>query len=233
MRAWHPRGVHDRGDVVRHLLDTESLIGGVGEARAAVIKTQNAKPPQLGQQVVPERQVERGPRDQNERLTLAVDLVVDAGSCRDAMRHRASVRSLSPGIGASCNPRRSSSRCCSCACQFIVGNGLERWLKPVTLYNCHRSERRTRVRVFRVSSDRPRERTASWHGVGPLHMPLIPSDVAIASIALRQVLIGGFLTTALRQQGTQPQYRDIACRPTKINIPLTPKSHMFTHTVVS
>ena len=49
MRAWHPRGVHDRGDVVRHLLDTESLIGSVGEARAAVIKTQNAKPPQLGQ----------------------------------------------------------------------------------------------------------------------------------------------------------------------------------------
>ena len=100
MRAWHPRGVHYRGDVVRHLLDTESLIGGVGEARAAVIKTQNAKPPQLRQQVVPERQVERGPRDQNERLTLAVDLVVDAGSCRDAMRHRASVRSPFPGIGA-------------------------------------------------------------------------------------------------------------------------------------
>jgi len=33
------------------LLDTESLIGGVGQARAAVIKTQNAKPSQLGQQV--------------------------------------------------------------------------------------------------------------------------------------------------------------------------------------
>ena len=63
VRARHPGGVHDRGDVVRHLLDTESLIGGVGQARAAVIKTQNAKPPQLGQQVVPEGQVERGPRD--------------------------------------------------------------------------------------------------------------------------------------------------------------------------
>ena len=37
------------------------------------------------------------------------------------------------------------------------------------------------------------------------------------AIALRQVLIGGFLTTALRQQGAQPQHRDIACRPTKIN----------------
>jgi hypothetical protein len=49
------------------------------------------------------------------------------------------------------------------------------------------------------------------------YAPHNPSDVAIASIALRQILIGGFLTTALRQQGTQPQHRDIACRPTKIN----------------
>ena len=98
MRAWHARGVHDRGDVVRHLLDTEGLIGDVGQARAAVIKTQNAKPPQVGQQVVPERQVERGPRDQEERLALAVDLVVDAGSCRHAVRHRASVRRLPSGF---------------------------------------------------------------------------------------------------------------------------------------
>jgi len=94
MRAWHARGVHDRGDIIGHLLDTEGLIGGVGQARASVIKTQNAKPSQLGQQVVPERQVERGPRDQNERLTLAVDLVVDAGTCGDAVRHRASVRPI-------------------------------------------------------------------------------------------------------------------------------------------
>ena len=47
--------------------------------------------------------------------------------------------------------------------------------------------------------------------------PSQPSDVAIASTSLRKVLIGGFLTTALRQQGTQPQHRDIARRPTKIN----------------
>jgi hypothetical protein len=33
----------------------------------------------------------------------------------------------------------------------------------------------------------------------------------------RHRAIGGFLTTALRQQGTQPQHRDIACRPAKIN----------------
>ena len=48
-------------------------------------------------------------------------------------------------------------------------------------------------------------------------MPLKAKRCRHRAIALRRVLIGGFLTTALRQQGTQPQHRDIACRPTKIN----------------
>jgi hypothetical protein len=117
VRSWHPRGVHGSDDVVRHLLDSDSLIRGVGQARAAVIKPQNAKPSQLGQQLVPERQVERGARDQNERLTLAVDLVVGAGSRHDAVRHRASARPLPSRLALPAIHVPLDSSCSGCACR--------------------------------------------------------------------------------------------------------------------
>jgi hypothetical protein len=102
-----PRGVHDRGDVVRHALDGESLIGGVGEAGAAVVETKDAKPPQLRHQVVPERQVECGPCDQDERLTLAVDLLVDACLGHRAVRHH---RSVTPTFLRSLRSRKSPNQ---------------------------------------------------------------------------------------------------------------------------
>jgi hypothetical protein len=44
-----------------------------------------------------------------------------------------------------------------------MGTPIDHWPKRVTQFNCHRSERPTRVRVFRGSSGRPRDHPC--HGV--------------------------------------------------------------------